>query len=253
MRHSEAVEILEHAHGTIEIVQDMDPIDPRENDNLGTMLCYHRRYDLGDSKDRKEYWPNPEDAKALAEREDVVWLPLYMYDHSGITISTAPFSCPWDSGQLGIIFITKDDAVAEFGDHQYIVRSSGHVPSKELFNYYQGGGKWKLGAQDTAMYFRTAEDAARHFSLLGLPAGHVAESISWRQLAVRALQAEVKEYDQYLTGDVYGWIASTKDGSVVDSSYGYFGLEYAKEAAWEDGGHALDMEQVNRAEYERMG
>jgi hypothetical protein len=31
-----------------------------------------------------------------------------MYDHSGITISTKPFGCRWDSGQIGFIFTTRE-------------------------------------------------------------------------------------------------------------------------------------------------
>jgi hypothetical protein len=42
-------------------------------------------------------------------------LPIYMYDHSGITISYKPFSCPWDSGQVGWIFMNKDRVRREFG------------------------------------------------------------------------------------------------------------------------------------------
>lgn len=34
-------------------------------------------------------------------------LPIYMYDHFGITISTGPFDCPFDNGQIGIIYIKK--------------------------------------------------------------------------------------------------------------------------------------------------
>ena len=37
-------------------------------------------------------------------------LPLYMYDHSGITINTTGFSCKWDSGQVGWVWITRSDA-----------------------------------------------------------------------------------------------------------------------------------------------
>jgi hypothetical protein len=32
-----------------------------------------------------------------------VILPVYMYDHSGLVLQTAPFSDPWDSGQVGYI------------------------------------------------------------------------------------------------------------------------------------------------------
>jgi hypothetical protein len=38
-----------------------------------------------------------------------------MYDHSGITINTTGFSCPWDSGQVGIIYISRKDAIKEWG------------------------------------------------------------------------------------------------------------------------------------------
>lgn len=35
-------------------------------------------------------------------------LDLYLYDHSGITMSTRPFSCPWDSGKVGFIYAPWD-------------------------------------------------------------------------------------------------------------------------------------------------
>jgi len=41
-------------------------------------------------------------------------LPLYLYDHSGITMNTTGFSCPWDSGQVGIIYVKKEDAKKEW-------------------------------------------------------------------------------------------------------------------------------------------
>ena len=44
-----------------------------------------------------------------------VCLPLYLYDHSGISMSTGQFSCPWDSGQVGFIFISKEKALKEYG------------------------------------------------------------------------------------------------------------------------------------------
>jgi hypothetical protein len=38
-----------------------------------------------------------------------------MYDHSGIILSTNPFKCRWDSGQVGWIFVTKEKLRKEFG------------------------------------------------------------------------------------------------------------------------------------------
>ncbi len=39
----------------IEILNDEDPENPREWDNLGTMVCFHRHYNLGD----KHNFDNP--------------------------------------------------------------------------------------------------------------------------------------------------------------------------------------------------
>ena len=47
--------------------------------------------------------------KAIEDTEKpVIILPLYLYDHSGITINTTGFSCKWDSGQIGFVYITNE-------------------------------------------------------------------------------------------------------------------------------------------------
>jgi len=95
------------------IVQDEDPESPREWDNLGKMVCFHDRYNLGDDHDLRtgdfEAWAW---LKTHLQEEEgaIVILPLYLYDHSGLTMSTSPFSCPWDSGQVGFIYTTKPSA-----------------------------------------------------------------------------------------------------------------------------------------------
>ena len=68
---------------TIRIEQDQDAESPRAWGTLGTMACAHRRYDLGDVQ-----------FHSAAELEasipaDAIRLPLYLYDHSGLTMSTA--------------------------------------------------------------------------------------------------------------------------------------------------------------------
>lgn len=75
----------------------------RDWDNLGVMACWHRRYRLGDVQPEEA----PQDYRD-ALPEGTVVLPLYLYEHSGITISTDPFSCPWDSGQVGFIYATPE-------------------------------------------------------------------------------------------------------------------------------------------------
>ncbi len=41
-------------------------------------------------------------------------LPLYMYDHSGITIALTPFNCRWDSGQVGFVQVPRLKMMEEF-------------------------------------------------------------------------------------------------------------------------------------------
>ena len=84
------------------IEQDEHPINPRmENFNLGQMICHHKRYFLGDKHNKS----TDEVLNMLAgKQKDIVVLPLYLYDHSGITMNTTGFSCPWDSGMVGCIF-----------------------------------------------------------------------------------------------------------------------------------------------------
>ena len=101
----------------IEVIHDTDPFDPREDDNLGTMICFHGSYNLGDKHDynHQDYNGWDEMKEAIIKNEDVgVILPLYLYDHSGITIATTPFSCRWDSGQVGFIIISKEKMRHEY-------------------------------------------------------------------------------------------------------------------------------------------
>jgi len=89
-----------------------DPDDPRQYDNLGKMVCFHGRYSLGDKHNYKFHDYNGwEEMKSdIVKKEDVlVILPLYLYDHSGITMNTTGFSCPWDdNGQVGVYATKKD-------------------------------------------------------------------------------------------------------------------------------------------------
>jgi hypothetical protein len=100
------------------ITIDNEPESPRECDNFGTMVCFHKKYSLGDADHgyKNEAFNSWNELKnAIEENEDVgVILPLYLYDHSGITMRTHPFNDRWDSGQVGFIFVSKDKIREEF-------------------------------------------------------------------------------------------------------------------------------------------
>ena len=205
----------------IEICTDDYAESPREWDNLGTMVCWHRRYDLGDEHnhraspqefledlakeidptidDRLDYWENDgyqrllsmngsyESACSWLEsyREKIVeetldgphgliMLPLFLYDHSGISMSTGSFigraqHAEWDSGRVGFIYATKDAVRKEFG--------------------------WK---KLTKARIRQIE---------------------------KYLKGEVETYDQYLQGDVYEYAITDDEGNCLDSCCGFYGDE----------------------------
>lgn len=113
-----------------EIYIDEDPVDPRSWDNFGTMVCWHRRYSLGDRHDFK----TPDDFMEWWDEngEGGVLLPLYLYDHSGITMNTTGFSCLWDSGQVGYIYATADRIMKEFGPPESVLDTIANRPSPEM-------------------------------------------------------------------------------------------------------------------------
>jgi hypothetical protein len=105
------LQTIEHKGYTINIIADHFAESPRTWDNLGTMICFHKRYNLGDQTEHSSKdFSSWQDLKKTLEKNAAVILPIYMYDHSGQTVSTTPFACPWDSGQIGFIYVDKQKA-----------------------------------------------------------------------------------------------------------------------------------------------
>lgn len=154
----------------VKVVQDTDPESPREGDNVGTVAILDRcRHHFGD-----KHLSHKELDRIAKDKSNIV-LPVYIYDHSGITISTTGFSCPWDSGQVGIIYISRKDAIKEWG--------------KTIC---------------TASVVRKARER---------------------------LALEIETLDQYITGDVYGYVVEDPQGEETDSCWGFYGeVEYCLEA-----------------------
>lgn len=145
-----ALETIQHKNFTIEIHQDSDPSNPRDDDNLGTMACFHRRYTLGD----KDHGLSIEEVQAIAGRSDVVSLPVFLYDHSGLTVATSPFSCQWDSGQVGRIFITNEEIRKEYGlkrvSRQMQLKVASYLQGEvELYDKYLRGDFYGFVVKDS--------------------------------------------------------------------------------------------------------
>ena len=93
------------------VEHDNEPMNPRTDwDNITTIVSFHKSYDIGDKHEYKhedfDSWDEME-KQILLDYKVLLIKPLYMYDHSGITISTSPFGCQWDSGQVGFVFIDE--------------------------------------------------------------------------------------------------------------------------------------------------
>lgn len=83
-------------------------VNPRVGNNLGHLICWHGRYYLGDKHnfiDRKFF------EEYVSDKDNEVYciLKVYLYDHSGLALSTTPFNDKFDSRQVGYIYCTKQD------------------------------------------------------------------------------------------------------------------------------------------------
>lgn len=168
-----------HKYKGMEFMIDTDecPDNPREMwDHLGTMISFHRKYDFSDKSDlAKEVLRMDIEEREKFLANDAIWLSLYLYDHSGITMNTTGFTDSWDSGFIGYIFVTKQKLREEWGK-----------------------GKWKT------------------------------------KKILEYLKGEVFTFNQYLTGDIWGYVID--DGPYSDSLWGIYGYKEAIEA----GKNAID-------------
>ena len=147
--------IYEESNGeySLQIREDENPISPRQmNANMGKMICFHPRYILGDrhsyknkdeflldlltehfndEKRAKEYWDRINSNTSFIPpfaseklRDDVIIkelssdhiiIPVFLYDHSGLSVSVNSFHDAWDSGQVGWIYADKQTVIKEYG------------------------------------------------------------------------------------------------------------------------------------------
>lgn len=217
----------------VRAVPDSDGESPRDWDNVATMVCEHRRYNLGDkdgarlareavrqSRDYRDTWEESEsgffrfngetrDCLDLSEPcdiwtamqmcSDIVSAPLYLYDHSGISISTGGFSCPWDSGQVGFAFVTLATISRE--------------------------RKWRTMCKPAVQWAR------------------------------RCIDVETETYDSFLRGDIYGYVCERASGwedgepedwEEFDSCWGFFGHDFDASGLAEQAAAAIAADMADR-------
>lgn len=133
----EIIQEFQHANRKVVVSIDEDPPHPRKDwTPLGTIIHWHRKYDFGEFIER--------DVDSTIESLMKQWLldnknvevvsilPLYLFDHSGISLSTKPFGCVWDSGQVGWIYLSKDEAEESF---EYLSQDFESILNQEIESY----------------------------------------------------------------------------------------------------------------------
>jgi hypothetical protein len=117
----EPVKTIHHNGRTINIFQDECIFSPRENDNICIFHIAHRRYSFGDKNYNDA--ESIHAAEAEARQNGSVILPLYMYDHSGQTISLNgdryPYNDRWDAGQVGFVEVPKKAMLENWGKKNF--------------------------------------------------------------------------------------------------------------------------------------
>lgn len=135
------------------------------------MVCFHSRYNLGDDggvHGLKSAWFDGWDAMEAHLRRPldiddpsgylgsgegaIAVLPLYLYDHSGITMNTEGFSCPWNSGQVGFIYATKESIAKIFGEETPTLERIEECLKHEVkaYDQYLTGDIWSYAIEDEA-------------------------------------------------------------------------------------------------------
>lgn len=170
----------EYSNGDYNVQATMhESEDPRLMWTPTIMACFHDKYRLGDwefshkltiSSENSEKFDSfhdmtKEEAEAalntgFLREKRVIALPVYAYIHGGISVRTTPFSCRWDSGKVGIIFIAE--------------------------KYARECWKWSKISKKR------------------------------RQFVLEILDADVREYDNYLNKDYWVYEVFDKDGVWVD-------------------------------------
>lgn len=116
---------------TLVISPDSHSENPREWDNLGTFVSFDRNSSGADevyNHDPEQYLiemieefkagfeqamldkeelPTFGELLEIAEKYYII-LPVFKYEHSGVSYNTTGFSCLYDSGQIGFIYVSKE-------------------------------------------------------------------------------------------------------------------------------------------------
>jgi hypothetical protein len=219
-------------------------MSPRENTNIGHMLCSYRGYDLGDEEAEQPMrcevtcpacegsgWSGrtlvvernlgfPDRTVSLWDDEaDAEWFTSVRGDAANIDLAVKEQDCHRCEG-------TGDATVSI---QEYLRVEYGATVVLPLFVYEHSGITMRVGANvnDLASRGRVmGDDAGWDTSLVGFifdTPENLAETGCPRDQIEEALRAEVEEYAQYLEGAVCGFVVrDTETDEHLDSCWGFY-------------------------------
>ncbi len=202
---------------TVYMEEDAEFADPRQDCNIGVMLCAHGRYGLGDTNSEPQLPEDPDDLVVTCETCQGTG------DLTTEFPPTPPVSdmdCPKCEGEG-----RRRASVVEWVKAKYEVVGPvlmlGLIDHSGISMYVGGGSHWSDNAGwdsgTVGIIFATRETIAE----TGCPED---------QIEI-ALDSEVQEYDRWLRGEVFYIVCEDADGDHLDSCGGYLGHEYAVEEA----------------------
>jgi len=150
----ELIEEIKKNNQVLRIFRDENADNPREWENLGKFVLYHKQYlfskELPINFDDFNGWEEVE--KHLKDNFKAVLIKkVYLYDHSDLSISLKPFSCPFDSGVLGFICVLKEDILKEYGNlNKSSIKKAEKVLNSEfeIYKGYTDGGVYRFELYD---------------------------------------------------------------------------------------------------------
>lgn len=228
---------------TIVSYYDEEPENPRTWDNVATFVCKHRSYDLGDEQDIEgcveglleeyvpakaiiEYFVKTRNAHLVSGEEDSRCNQYYEYE---VTLRGEKYTCHIDADTGD----SEDDIAYQMGqeldwsEKLELIEATGEVVMLPISMYEHSGitlwlgSKWghpdaQWDCSSIGFAFVEKKTAEKEMSQRILPDG---QKNDWKEWAYTIMEGEMKTYDQYLRGEVYGYMIEDEEGEVASNVY----------------------------------
>lgn len=222
----------------IKINYDGCPADPRKEwDNVATFACNHSRYDLGDKVDFDD-----ELDRLFAKYVSTKSVLNYFVEEYGavLDIEDEDKIYEWKEKRSDGAIVTRsiaassDDELCELISDDYLdsmdkislINESDEVVIRTISIYDHGGVTAWLGTPDGHA------DARWDCGIVGIAFVEKSKAEkegacgpnhngydSWQDWALTMMRSEMKVYDEYLRGEVYGYVID----ELSEACYGYYG------------------------------